>query len=247
MAEHRELETQPAGERKTIKQAVLEAGAALLQDVTPVKQFDIYVVGFHCAKQHPSMQMEAHHYCRQVNTDFLQCVIFDGNTANANLIGIEYIISERLFERLPAEEQQYWHPHNYEILSGTLIAPGLPDVAEKAMMQTLMNSYGKTWHLWHTGRPDAAPGDALPLGDAMLMWSFNRDGELDPSLLESRDRGMQLDSLEKRHDRQDLVAFAHPQRGVDALKGAFPNALETPPPGVRDVHSATPTTRRTNR
>ncbi len=37
--------------------------------------------------------MEAHHYCRVVNDDLLQCVLFDGNTRDANLIGIEYIIS----------------------------------------------------------------------------------------------------------------------------------------------------------
>ena len=110
---------------------VLEAGAALLQDTTPLKDFDIYVVGLHCAKGEPEMQMEAHHFCRQVNQDLLQCVLF-GNTKDANLIGIEYIVSERLFDGLPDEEKPYWHPHNYEILSGQLSAPGLPEPAERA-------------------------------------------------------------------------------------------------------------------
>ncbi len=242
MAKKRELETKPAGERKTIKQSILETGASLLQDVTPVKQFDIYVVGFHCAKQDPEMQMEAHHYCRQVNGDFLQCVIFDGNTESANLIGIEYIISEQLFETLPEEEKPYWHPHNFEILSGTLVAPGLPDVAEKAMMQTLINSYGKTWHVWHTGRPDGEMCHPLPLGDPMLMWSFNRDGELDQHLLQSRDQGMQIDTFEKRRQRQDLVRYTHPQHGVNTLKDAFTNAVQTPLPGVQDGSDASGTT-----
>src|SRR5918912_665692 len=130
MTEPRERPLTPAGEPKTLKRAILEAGADLLQDTTPVKQ------------------MEAHHYCHQVNADLLQCVLFDGNTKTANLIGIEYIISERLFASLPQDEQDYWHPHNYEILSGSLVAPGLPDAAEKAFLKLLMNSYGKTWHLW---------------------------------------------------------------------------------------------------
>jgi hypothetical protein len=43
--------------------------------------------------------------------------------ADANLIGIEYILSERLFETLPDDEKPSWHPHNYEILSGQLAAP----------------------------------------------------------------------------------------------------------------------------
>jgi hypothetical protein len=236
MAKKRELPLYPPGGAKTLQLAVLEAGAKLLQSATPLKEFDIYVVGFHCAKQMPEMQMEAHHYCKQVNEDFLQCVVFDGNTENANLIGVEYIISERLFDQLPGDEQKFWHPHNYEILSGTLVAPGLPAAAEKAMFRLLMNSYGKTWHFWHTGRHDGKgkPGHPLPMGDAVLMWSLNRDGELDPSLLADRDQAMEIDSHEKRAQRQDLVESARPQRGVDDLKGRFPQAAPEPPPGVRE-------------
>jgi hypothetical protein len=48
------------------------------------------VVGFHCPKGVPDEQMEAHHYCRVVNDDLLQCVLFDGNTREANLIGVEH-------------------------------------------------------------------------------------------------------------------------------------------------------------
>ena len=73
MVEERQPPTEPSGERKLIRQAILETGSAALQDFTPVRQFDIYVVGFHPAKDDPSMQMEAHHYCKQVNRDFLQC------------------------------------------------------------------------------------------------------------------------------------------------------------------------------
>jgi hypothetical protein len=236
MAKKREIQLRPPGGEKTLKLAVLEAGAKLLQESTPLKDFDIYVVGFHCAKQMPDMQMEAHHYCKQVNEDFIQCVVFDGNTESANLIGVEYIISEGLYDQLPAAEQAYWHPHNYEILSGTLVAPDLPAVAEKAMLKLLMNSYGKTWHFWHTGRHDGKgkPGHALPMGEAILVWSFNREGEMDPSLLADRDREMDIDSSEKHVHRQDLVKFASPQRGVDALKAQFPNAAPVPPPGVRE-------------
>lgn len=236
MVKRREIPTTPAGKQKSTKTALLETGADLLQDVTPIKQFDIYVVGFHCGKHDPSMQMEAHHYCQQLNEEFLQCAVFDGNTKKANLIGIEYIISERLFESLPENERQYWHPHNYEILSGQLVAPGLPEIAEKAMLKTLINSYGKTWHTWHTQRHTAEGklGDELPLGDPMLMWSFNRDGELDRGLEQDRNLNMEIETRKKRQSRQDLIELAHPQCGVDALKGAFGNAEETPIPGVQE-------------
>ncbi|HET6633989.1 MAG TPA: DUF1264 domain-containing protein, partial [Streptomyces sp.] len=119
----------PAGRPTSGWRAILDAGARLLQETTPLHGFDVYVVGFHCAKGEPQNQMEAHHYCRVVNEDLLQCVLFDGNTAEANLIGIEYIVSEELFGTLPQEERGYWHPHDFEVLSGQLAAPGLPEKA----------------------------------------------------------------------------------------------------------------------
>lgn len=226
----------PAGDGKSAWMTILEQGADLLQETTPLKDFDAYVVGFHCAKNEPDTQMEAHHYCRVVNDDLLQCVLFDGNTREANLIGVEYIVSERLFERLPEEEKAYWHPHNFEVLSGRLDAPGLPDTAEKALMKQLLNSYGKTWHTWHTGRHDGAPGHDLPLGDPKLMWSFNREGECDEALKHDRDQVMDLDTAKKRAERQEYTGLAHPQCGVDAMKDQFTGT--TPVPGVVDVREA---------
>ena len=210
----------PTGESKSGKTEILETGAKLLQSNAPVKGFDIYLVGFHPMKDHPELQMEAHHYCHQVNEDFAQCVLFDSNTKNANMNGVEYIISEKLFETLPAEEKKYWHPHNGEILSGQLMAPGIPKMAEKSLMKSKMNSYGKTWHIWNTGY-QGLPADKLPLGDPMLAWSFNRDGEDIPGLVEERDKKMDLDGAETRKERADLQKIAKPQSGVDDLRGKF--------------------------
>lgn len=205
----------PPGVEKSPTTRALEAGAKVLQRNRPVAGFDIYLVGFHPMKEHPEQQFEAHHYCHQMNEDFAQCVLFDGNSRKANLHGVEYIISAKLFETLPAEERQFWHPHNGEILSGQLMAPGIPKAAEKALMKTKMNSYGKTWHVWNTG------SDALPLGPPMLAWSFNRDGEAMPGLVESRDRKMKLDTAQARQQRSDLRSLAKPQSGVDDLKDKF--------------------------
>ena len=225
----------PAGAGKGAGLAVLEQGANLLQDVAPLKGFDVYVVGFHCPKNEPREQMEAHHYCRVVNDDLLQCVLFDGNTRDANLIGIEYIVSGELFDSLPEQEKSYRHPHNYEVLSGELVAPGLPDVAEKAFMKRLMNSYGKTWHTWHTGRHDGEPGHDLPLGDPKLMWSFNREGECEESLKRDRNEAMGFDAAKKHAERQEFLPLAHPQCGVDAMAGQFTGT--TPIAGVVDVRA----------
>jgi hypothetical protein len=197
----------------------------------PVEQLGVYLDAFHVMKDRPNFMLEAHHYCRANSDDFMQCVIFDGNTADANLVGVEYIVSESLFEDLPPDERRLWHPHNYEILSGQLVIPGLPDAAEKAILAKKINSYGKTWHLWDTGHFGYPGGQELPLGAPMLAWSFNADGQIPPALLDERDRRMHVDTAAKRKDRADLAELAHPQQGVDDLRSAFPGS-DGAPPGV---------------
>lgn len=220
----RDSGNRPAGEETTAKTDVLKTGAKVLQRDSPLDPMNVYLSGFHPMKTAPEHQMEAHHFCRQVNEDFAQCALFDGNTREANLNGIEYIISEKLFETLATDEKQYWHPHNGEILSGQLVAPGLPDVAEKELMRGKMNSYGKTWHVWMTSE-----GHKLPTGPAMLAWSFNRDGEARPGLVEERDKKMGISSQDVRKKRQELTVLAKPQAGVDALQGKFGRATQDIP------------------
>ncbi|AZR27297.1 DUF1264 domain-containing protein [Xanthomonas vasicola pv. arecae] len=224
----------PPGAPESAKTTVLEAGAKVLQPNDPVGKLDIYLVGFHPMKDAPNEQMEAHHYCQQVNEDFAQCALYDGNTDRANLTGIEYIISETLFAQLPEQERSFWHPHNGEILSGQLSAPNLPQIAEKELMRNKINSYGKTWHTWHS-RKGTAPGDSLPLGEPMLAWSFNRDGELQQPLIAQRDQAVPVSTAERRAHRQDLTPLAKPQHGVDALHAHFPDAK--PIPGVVDANA----------
>jgi hypothetical protein len=203
----------------------------VLQAKAPVEKIAMYLNGFHVSKDDPKMQMEAHHYCNQANEDLTQCVLYDGNTAEARLTGIEYIISEKIYNTLPAGEKAYWHPHNYEVLSGTLRMPGLPDAVEKEALKTKVNSYGKTWHTWMTGVHDRQP-DPLPFGPPHLQWSFNRDGEANPAMVQARDQRMNLNSTEARQGRHDLVQLARPQGGVDAMAAVFPGA--TPLAGVTD-------------
>jgi hypothetical protein len=230
------------GEAKSTQTKTLEVGAKILQNHAPVSELDIYLNGFHPMKDHPELQMETHHYCHQMNEDFAQCVLFDGNTKTARMNGVEYIISEKLFESLPNEEKVYWHPHNGEILLGQLVAPGIPAIAEKPLMKNKMNSYGKTWHVWNTGH-EGSPGDKLPLGEPMLAWSFNRDGEVLTELTARRDKRMGINTMQIRKDRADLQHLAKPQAGVDFLKGKF-NRLTQDISGVVDKKNSNITSKK---
>ncbi|MGH7150684.1 MAG: DUF1264 domain-containing protein, partial [Planctomycetota bacterium] len=92
----------------------------------PVEKIHLYLCAFHVAKENPSFQVEAHHYCSPVSEEVHQCVVFDSKEAGAKLLGVEYIVTDKAYRSLPEAERKYWHPHAYEILSGQLVAPNLP-------------------------------------------------------------------------------------------------------------------------
>lgn len=191
------------GEKKSTKTNVLETGAGLLQDKAPVDHISHYLDGFHFYNGDQEKQVEAHHYCSKINEEFTQCIIYDGNEKKALMIGVEYIVSERLFKSLPEEEKKLWHSHQYEVKSGQLIAPGLPSLAEHELMEDIVNTYGKTWHLWHVHEDKN-----LPVGSPKLMMGFTADGQIDPHLLQQRDKKFDVSSKENRKKRKDIKANA---------------------------------------
>ncbi len=192
----------PGGE-KTSKTKTLETGADVLQDKTPLTKLNMYLDGFHFYNGNMAGQMEAHHYCSAVNDDLIQCVIYDGNGENAKIMGVEYIVSETMFKSLPTEEKKLWHSHVHEVKSGTLIAPGLPLVAEHELMEKLVSTYGKTLHTWHTDRELT-----LPIGPPMIMMGFTKDGQIDPKLVADRDKRFKVSSNEKKANRADIPSPA---------------------------------------
>ncbi|WP_053157525.1 OBAP family protein [Pseudomonas sp. Pf153] len=187
------------GAVKTPSTVTLEAGAGVLQDKPPLQALNTYLDGFHFYNGRMSGQMEAHHYCTALNEEVFQCAIFDGNTSRAKLMGVEYIISKRLFEGLPASEKQLWHSHVHEVKSGQLIAPGIPEVAETRLMEKLVGTYGKTWHTWHPEQ-----GNPLPYGVPQLMMGFTADGQIDPQRVRERDSRMGVDSEAKKRARSGI-------------------------------------------
>ncbi|TCH98422.1 DUF1264 domain-containing protein [Roseococcus sp. SYP-B2431] len=171
---------------------------------------DLYLNGFHFYADDMGRPVESHHYCTHLTEDLHQCTIFDGNTQQSRLIGIEYIISERLFVQLPEDEKRLWHSHHYETTSGQLVMPGIPEAVETVAMRQLANTYGKTWHTWQVDR-----GDALPLGIPQLMMGYTRDGQLDPQIVAARDRGLGVSMAEKRRARSEITVPT-PAAGANA-------------------------------
>ncbi|MCJ1247361.1 hypothetical protein MMC30_004575 [Trapelia coarctata] len=114
------------------------------------------------------------------SSDVRQCLIYEQPTQPSRLIGIEYMISARLFATLPEEERKLWHSHVFEVKSGMLIMPkpalvptAVWDAAEQKEMEQVVGLYGKTYHLWQVDR-----GDVVPMGEAQLMGSFTEKEQL---------------------------------------------------------------------
>ncbi|ESQ39704.1 hypothetical protein EUTSA_v10001190mg [Eutrema salsugineum] len=187
-------ETLPPGDPTTLKSMMMDKGAAMMQSLKPIKQMSLHLCSFACYGHDPSRQIEVHFYAHRVNEDFLQCAVYDCDSSKTHLIGIEYIVSERLFDTLSSEEQKLWHSHDYEIQTGLLVIPRVPELVAKPELRNIAKTYGKFWCTWQTDR-----GDKLPLGAPALMMSPQdvNMGKIKPGLLKKRDDeyGISTESL----------------------------------------------------
>ncbi|WP_198167415.1 DUF1264 domain-containing protein [Microbispora sp. ATCC PTA-5024] len=153
--------------------------------MSPIGNHGLFFCGFHVAKRDTSFQVTTMHYCGmrgQGDYEMHQCLLYDSAGPAAKLLGVEYIVSDKLYRSLPHEEKKYWHPHTYEVLSGGLVAPGMDDQAELEFMRFLLTTWGKTWHTW----PD--PTTPIPLGEPLLMWALTRDDQADDVMVAERDK-----------------------------------------------------------
>ena len=98
----------------------------------------------------PSLRV--HHYCKMSDKIFLVCQLYDSESQNATLIGIEYIITHEQYNSLPDREKPNWHYHKIEF------APNRAELnaqqTQREMMKA-MDTYGKVIITWN-------PNDSLP-------------------------------------------------------------------------------------
>ncbi|PUU78124.1 hypothetical protein B9Z19DRAFT_107702 [Tuber borchii] len=187
-------------------QSALEATAKATQNFDPVNSICAWLNAFHIYADDPTRIVEAQHYCAHITEDIRQCIIYDSPEKNARLIGIEYMITPRLYESLSEEERRLWHSHVFEVKGGVLIMPKPPlipeavwEKAETAEMQELVKLYGKTYHLWQVDR-----GDKVPLGAPMLMGSFLKETKRVESVVNGRDQKFGIERERKVEIRKHI-------------------------------------------
>ncbi|RAH70260.1 OBAP family protein [Aspergillus aculeatinus CBS 121060] len=213
------------GDPLSTKSRVLETGASMVQDFAPVKNICAHLNAFHVYASDKTRCVEANHYCSHITEDIRQCLLYDSPSPTARLLGVEYMITPKLYNTLPAEERRLWHTHEFEVKSGMLVMPapaGVPqaiwETAETAEMQDIVPLYGKTYHFWQVDR-----GDAVPMGAPELMASFTSEERVKVArgeggmeeLCRGRDERFGVDWRRKREVREGL-------RGVEG--GLHPDA-----------------------
>jgi hypothetical protein len=190
--------TAKIGRGHPLKHRVLDVAAGAMQPKYPLNAMSTYLNAFHMYADEMGRQVEAVHFCIHLRHDLHQCVIFDRNAPDARLIGIEYITTEERFRGLPDDEKRLWHSHHYEVKSGELVAPGIPDLAEHAYFSDLVTTYGKTFHTWQYDRDD------FPYGIPQLMMAFTQDGQASEAQIHDRDRRVGVSTARKRQSRADI-------------------------------------------
>ena len=103
----------------------------------------------------PSLRVE--HFCKPHDRVMMVCQLYDSNSANATLIGIEYMITQEQYDSLPNREKPYWHAHREE-LRPERADPMMPELSPEqaqAEMAKMFPTWGKVIITW-------VPSDDLP-------------------------------------------------------------------------------------
>lgn len=176
------------------------ASSASWSQEKPADAYNMHICAFHIAKDDPNVVIETQHYCAPLHDNLFQCLLYETTRdKKPKLLGVEYVISDALYQNLPLEEKKYWHPHDFEVREGLLALIGASKEEDEATMKLLVKTWGKTWHTW----PD--PKTDLPIGVPRLMWSAVRKGEIPQSLIESRDQMWNINTQELKKEREQYL------------------------------------------
>ncbi|KAJ3878318.1 hypothetical protein F5051DRAFT_452382 [Lentinula edodes] len=217
--------TTVSGEPLTLGEKSYDAIQQTAFSFKPISNIKQALCAMHPYAAEPSRVVPAYHYCtHNISSDLHQCIIFDSNEPSARLIGVEYIITEKVFETLDDEEKRLWHSHKYEIESGILtmvakqgIPGGVDNMLEIPALKDLHTTYGKTWHLWQIDQ-----GHSLPLGLPSLMKSFNGPSDVTPQLIREHEERTGTNVRDKaEHRAKHLDTSYKVMEGADAKGPEF--------------------------
>jgi Protein of unknown function (DUF1264) len=132
--------------------------------ISEVLHCPLSFAGVHLQKDKPTNAQIAYHYCKPLNSDVNQCILYDGTGPDARLIGIEYLVTDAIYQTMPEAEKAYWHDHNFEVDSKLIRSLTQSGAEEAATLGVVRKLWGKVYHTWVEGK-------TYPEGPPKLFWS----------------------------------------------------------------------------
>lgn len=90
----------------------------------------------------------AHHWCKTISDDLTECQLYDGDGPHARLVGVETIVSAKMWKSFPSEEQAQWHYHKTELKKIHATLPGMSKAEAAKVVAAISPTYGKVYILW---------------------------------------------------------------------------------------------------
>ncbi|NIS84150.1 MAG: OBAP family protein [Nitrospinaceae bacterium] len=126
-----------------------------------------------------------HHYCKPINADIIQCVLFESTDENARMTEVEYMISKKLARSVIPKwsHLQNWHDHKQEIETGRVAILNPTDPKEqKDLAEYVSATDGIIFHLWPKGAP--IPDGTVGIAQSVGHWEMLH-GEIGQAMAES--------------------------------------------------------------
>jgi hypothetical protein len=134
--------------------ALVTTSAVLAQEhaKSPADGYNIHVLAPH-RHEDGSVHGPYHHYCKAINPQVLQCMIFMSTNPNAELVEIEYFIDKKLVRSNVTLEQwnKHYHDHTKEIATGSVQVLDQPPQKAKEIAAAAAKTDGIIFHLWPQG------------------------------------------------------------------------------------------------
>ncbi|HKU66521.1 MAG TPA: DUF1264 domain-containing protein [Candidatus Baltobacteraceae bacterium] len=139
--------------------------AADMAAASPTQGWTLHVdAEKHFGDAHPTEI--AHHWCKAVSNGLTECQLYSSDAPNAQIVGLETIVSPAVYKTFPASEQALWHYHKDEIPRVHATLPGLSPEQAKKVVDSISDTYGKVYILFDpmaTGdQPTGQPSVVVP-------------------------------------------------------------------------------------
>jgi len=198
MGKTEDIEGKTPGDRERTKTKIGEGLASWFQTHSPLNTFHTHTCSIFLKVGDPNKQIPVHQFISHINEDVMQSILMDSDRKDARMVGVEYIVTEKVFSKLPEDEKKFWHSKAYAAKSGLIVAPRLPWTAEHQLMEDLSPTYGKSVMFWDK------ESDQLPLGLPSLVVEPTKDGMVKGDLIKWRDNVLGINTEKERIHRRDI-------------------------------------------